>query len=479
MRRGMVGALGWLLCAGLILWSPGLTAREGGFPDLVDLVRSLKPVVVNISAVEGHEDSDDQERRRPHDDMFGNTPFDELFKRFFEQMPEGDRHARSLGSGVIIDAQGYILTNNHVIGDEAAEVTVRLADEREFAAEVVGRDPKTDLALIRITVPTPLPVARLGNSDQAEVGSWVVAIGNPFGLEATVTAGIISAKGRSIGTGPYDDFIQTDAAINPGNSGGPLFNLAGEVIGINTAIFSRSGGNMGIGFAIPVNLAKGIVPQLKSKGKVTRGWLGVAIQPVTRELADALGLKSMEGALVARVDVDSPAHGAGVQASDVIVRFDGQPVRKMQDLPSLVATTEVGRLVPLQVLRGGRELELKVKVGELREGPQAAQQSDDAKDDAQRAVSLGMTVRPLQPDTREHLGLSQDIAGLLVTHVTAGSSAEQAGIKPGDVVAEVDRRRMSSLEDFRAATGKASPGHTLLMLIYRQGDALFVALPVR
>ena len=326
-------------------------ARPDSFTAVVDAAR---PAVVNISTLRGQ--------------RTGQDPVREFLERYFgERIPE--EPTQSLGSGVIIDPSGLVLTNNHVI-EGARMIMVRLADEREIEAQVVGRDPRTDLALLRLRDRGEFPTARLGDSDAVRVGEWVVAIGNPFGLEQTVTAGIVSAKGRVIGAGPYDDFIQTDAAINPGNSGGPLLNTRGEVVGINSAIFSQTGGSVGIGFAIPINLAKDLIPQLKAKGRVPRGWLGVAIAPVTPDLAKKLGRPSRDGALIAEVVPNGPAARAGIRTGDVIVNFQGRAIRRADELPRLTAKAEVGSEVELKLLRGGKEIAAKVKLGELPEqGP--------------------------------------------------------------------------------------------------------------
>ena len=307
-------------------------------PDFVALAKKLKPAVVNVSTAKTIAP---QKKFHRAPSPFGTDPFEEFFDRFFENAPQRSYKQRSLGSGFIISDDGYILTNNHVVAG-ADEIKVKLGDKREFKAEVKGTDEKLDLALIKIEAKDHFPVARLGDSDTIEVGEWVMAIGNPFGLEQTVTAGIVSAKGRVIGSGPYDDFIQTDASINPGNSGGPLFNAQGEVIGINTAIVA---GGQGIGFAIPINMAKGIITQLKEKGKVTSGWLGVSIQAMTPELAQSFGLEAEKGALVNEVMKDSPADKAGIKSGDIILEFDGKAVHEMNELPRLVAETPVGKKV--------------------------------------------------------------------------------------------------------------------------------------
>ncbi len=337
--------------------SAGSSEESGSFSQLVKMA---SPAVVNIGAVRVSGKKD----LLPFGDLFGeDNPLNQFFKRFFGDQKGRGFKQESLGSGFIIDKGGYILTNNHVV-EKAEEIQVTLSDGKKFEAKIVGRDPKTDLALIRIEAATPLTPLPLGDSDQAEVGDWVLAIGSPFGLGNTVTAGIVSAKYRKIGTGPYDDFIQTDAAINPGNSGGPLLNTMGEVIGINTAIFSQSGGSIGIGFATPINMAKELLPQLK-KGEVIRGWLGVRIQGVTPDLADKFGLAEAKGALVSEVTEGGPADKAGIVRGDVIIAFDGKEVRTMADLLHIVGATPVGKTVKVEVIRKREKKRLELKVGEM------------------------------------------------------------------------------------------------------------------
>lgn len=460
----------WIVCTLVIFSSLFSNANAAFMPDLVPLVKRLKPVVVNISTTQNR--GSDLGKQQMPPDLFNNPPLDDLFRRFFENRPKESFKSRSLGSGLIIDASGYILTNNHVIAD-ADNILVGLPDEREFAAKVVGRDSKTDLALIRITGAGVLPVAKLGDSDRAEVGSWVVAIGNPFGLETTVTTGIISAKGRVIGNGPYDNFLQTDAAINPGNSGGPLFNLIGEVIGINTAIFSRSGGNMGIGFAIPINMAKSVLQQLKSQGHVTRGWLGVRIQEVTPELAAALGLSKRQGALVASVGKKTPADLAGVKSGDVIIRFDGRPVEQMKQLPAIVADTPVGKKVTMEVIRSGKTQALTVVVAEMEDTPaEVISKKGDA------SSSFGVTVHALNSELRQQLELADDVEGVVVAAVENGSNAQEAGIQVGDVIAEINRKPIVNVAGFSQVVKHVKPGENLLILILRRGEALFLAVSV-
>jgi serine protease Do len=354
--------------------------------------------------------------------------------------------------------------------ENAEKIVVRLSDEREFEAKVVGRDPKTDIAVIKINAKGDLPVALLGDSRRLEVGEWIVAIGNPFGLEHTVTAGIVSAKGRRIGAGPYDNFIQTDASINPGNSGGPLINIRGKVVGINTAIFSRAGGNIGIGFAIPINLVKELLPQLKLKGKVTRGWLGVVIQRVTPGIAESLGLDEARGALVADVLKDAPADRSGVKVGDVIIEFDGSKVEESKDLPIIVAQTPVGKGVKVKVVREGKELVLSVTIGELKE--------EEVLASVEKRENLGLTVQKVTPQIAESLGLDQ-AEGVVVTSVEPGSPGDEAGLSRGDVIIEVNRNRIRDLRDFRKEIAGIKKGKGLLLLVRRGKTTLFLALKSR
>ncbi|MBF0184248.1 MAG: DegQ family serine endoprotease [Magnetococcales bacterium] len=458
-----------VVLVGLCMLMAGNAEASAGFPDIVPLVKRLKPVVVNISTTH-NPPAQQKGGKNPFPEGFGGRPLDELFRRFFDQMPQESQKSHSLGSGVIVDPAGYILTNHHVIAD-ADNIQVRLTDEREFNAKVVGKDSKTDLALIRIEGAGTLPVAQLGDSERAEVGSWVIAIGNPFGLEATVTSGIISAKGRHIGNGPYDNFLQTDAAINPGNSGGPLFNLDGAVIGINTAIFSRSGGNMGIGFAIPINMAKTVMEQLKSHGRVTRGWLGVRIQSVTHELAKALGLDKRHGALVASVEAGSPAQAAGIHAGDVVIRFDGKEVGQMNELPAIVAETPIGKKVRIDLIRDGKAISLDVTVAELKE--KAAEVASHDKGDA---TSFGANVRALTPELREQLELEESVRGVVVAGVEPGSNAANAGVRVKDVIAEINRKPIRDVADFRRIMQNSKAGDALLILLFRGGEPLYLAV---
>lgn len=437
-------------------------------PDFIDLAEQLSAAVVNISTFSSSAPVS-LGRSRPggrRGDPF--REFWEPFDRFFGPFPPHSFKQKNLGSGFILDQQGYILTNNHVIED-ADEIWVTLTDAKEYRAHLVGADPKTDLALIKIEGPQDLTTLLLGDSDALRVGEWVMAIGNPFGLDHTVTAGIVSAKGRNIGHGPYDQFIQTDASINPGNSGGPLINLRGEVVGINTAIYSRTGGNVGIGFAIPINVARDLVPQLKEKGRVTRGWLGVMIQKVTPEIAASLDLAEAKGARVAEVIQDGPAQAAGLMAGDVIVKFNGVVLNDSGELPLLVAQTPVGETATLEIVRADKTREtVRVQIAELREETVARVAPDP--------VRLGLVVRELSPTLQEGLGSKQNLTGVLVSQVERGSAAEEAGVQEGDVVLEVNRQKVHDLLSYQAAVQKTMKGKQVLLLIRRGEKTFFLTL---
>jgi serine protease Do len=474
----------WLLLASLSsathtaeAQAPKRTGRFAALPDFVELAEKLGPVVVNVSTTQNVKPSPGPGRQQPSPEPFGregpfggDDPFNEFWRRFFGD-PFGGPGAgprRGLGSGFIIDAKGIILTNNHVI-ENADKITVRLSDESEFDAKVIGRDPKTDLAVIQITDgKRNFPVAQLGNSSNLRVGEWVVAMGSPFGLDNTLTAGVVSAKDRQIGAGNYDSFIQTDASINPGNSGGPLVNLRGEVVGINTAIFSRSGGNMGIGFAIPIDLAKDILPELIKSGKVTRGWLGVSIQRITPELAESLGLDESRGALVSSVSEGSPAAQAGIQTGDVIVEYDGKPIQDSSQLPIVVARTPVGRSVKTTVIRDKKRVPLTIKVGELKEEEVVASTP-------QEPSKLGLAVQNVTPEMAESLGLSR-ATGAVVTAVQPQSPAAEAGLRRGDIILEVNRKTVASADELEKMLTQIKPGENLLFLISRGGNNLFLAM---
>jgi serine protease Do len=466
---GISGSLDWLAPSRAVNLLSDASNTEvkssGGLPDFVSLAKKMRPVVVNISTTQV---SDGRGGSPEFGSPFGeDDPFNDFWRRFFGgPMPRGPQRQRSLGSGFFIDGDGSILTNNHVV-ENASKIVVKLSDDQEYEAKIVGRDPKTDIAIIKIDGKPNLPAASLGDSDKLEVGEWVVAIGNPFGLDSTVTSGIVSAKGRHIGQGPYDNFIQTDASINPGNSGGPLINLRGEVIGINTAIFSRTGGNIGIGFAIPINLVKELLPQLRGKGKVTRGYLGVLIQKVTPEIAESLGMEKASGALVANVSKDGPADKAGVKVGDVIVEFDGKEIKDSGDLPILVARTSVDKKARLKVLRDKKEVVLTVAVGELKD--------EEVVATAPEKGELGLTVQRLTPQMAESLGLEKS-DGVVVTAVEPGSAADEAGIRRGDVILEVDRKAIRNLDEYKKAIAGTRKGRGVLFLVRRGDNTLFLAL---
>jgi len=437
-----------------------------GFPQsFADLAEEARPAVVNIST-----ETTVKIPGRPFRHFFGpdeEGPFGDFFHHFFGDTPDKELKQQSLGSGFIIDKDGYIITNNHVV-EGAEEIQVKLADGREFKAKVAGRDPKTDLALIKISsLFKNLPALSLGDSDKMRVGDWVLAIGNPFGLGHTVTQGIISATGRVIGSGPYDNFLQTDAPINPGNSGGPLINLKGEVIGINSAIIASG---QGIGFAVPSNMAKTIIPQLREKGKVVRGWVGVSVQTITPEIAKALGLKDTNGALVGEVVPGGPADFAGIKSGDIIISFDGKEIKKMSDLPLVVAETPIGKTVQVKVLRAAKEIILNIKVAEMAEGKIASSLPPTEE-------SLGMAVDDISPEIMKELKL-RDRTGVVVTEVAPGGPADEAGIQPGDVIREVNRVPVSNLKDYGAALKKSGKNKPVLLLIKRGGQTFFVSIAV-
>jgi serine protease Do len=451
-------------------------APAAGLPSFASIVSDAAPAVVHVRTVSVVHTADAQDG--DDDGPFGqNGPFgpNGLFHGF--RMPRdprggGGQTARAMGSGFIIRKDGIVLTNNHVV-EHAKEITVALSDGRELSAKVLGRDPKTDLAVLKVDSKDALPVAKLGDSDVLEVGDWVVAIGNPFGLNNTVTAGIVSAKGRAIGQGPYDHFIQTDASINPGNSGGPLFDEHGNVVGINTAIFSQGGGNIGIGFAIPINMAKELVPQLEEKGHVTRGWLGVSIQKLTPDLAESMGVADAHGALVAGVTPDSPAAKAGLAAGDVISRWDGKAVSQPEDLSTLVAGTPVGKTVSLEVRRDGKPRDVEVTVAKLAEDEVASDTGE------QHRGRWGLALRDLTPNERRERELEPG-TGVLVTEVAPDSPAADAQVKPGDVILQVNRHPVGSVDALRTEVGKTADGKPLLLLVRpSEGGARFAALAAR
>jgi serine protease Do len=463
-----------LLVSSSLQWTPMSVAQGLGqkatvaasastMPDsFAALAEQRGPTVVNIQVTKVAPVADFPGMPAP------DGPSGELFRRFFrDRMPQQQPHRmQGSGSGVIISPDGYILTNNHVV-DGAQEVTVTMADKQVHKARVVGRDPKTDLAVLKIDAKESLPVAPMGNSTDLKVGEWVVAIGNPFGLGHTVTAGIVSAKGRVIGAGPYDDFIQTDAPINPGNSGGPLFNMQGEMVGINTAIVASG---QGIGFAIPVDLAKPLIPQLVKTGEVTRGFLGVSIQSVTPELAQAMKLEERQGALVSEVMAGSPAAKAGIRQGDVIIGFNGTTVEDSHDLPAAVAKTPVGEEVTMTLRRDGKTHKVPVTVGKL---PSEKTSSEEPSQAAQS--QWGVQLQEVTPQMARQHGLA-DESGVMVVGVQPGSPAERAGLRSGDIIREVNRQPVKSVQEVRDAIAKAGNEDSLLLLVKRDQGSIFVAM---
>jgi len=441
---------------------PTATAAEAVMVpvNFTQLAEKAKPGVVNIRTEKTVNGGGPVFRH-----FFGRNPHGQQdpFQDFFGLGPQREFKQRSLGSGFLLDKDGYIVTNNHVVED-ADQIKVRLSNEAEYDAKIIGRDPKTDLALIKIDAPAEdLKPLELGDSDTLPVGSWVVAIGSPFGLEQTVTAGIVSAKGRIIGSGPYDDFIQTDASINPGNSGGPLLNLKGEVVGINTAIVASG---QGIGFAIPINMADGIIGQLKDSGEVSRGWLGVGIQDLTPELAEYYAIKVKEGVLVTQTYEGDPADKAGIKEGDVIVAVDGKRIASSRELSRTVAEAGVGNKMSLTVLRDGREKEIDVKLAKRPDTEPTMARGEARSDD------LGLKVREIDPEIAERLGLDEDTKGVVVTGVNPDSKAAEADIRQGDVVIEINRKPVTSLDDYRNQLRKIDEGDTVQMLLRRGGGGL-------
>jgi len=433
----------------------------GTFSQLADMA---SPAVVNIRTVKTIKGGGQVFRHFSRPPMGPNDPFQDFFDRFFGDERQQEFKQRSLGSGFIIDKEGYIVTNNHVI-ENADEIRVQLKSEKEYDAEIVGRDPNTDIALIKIKEPKTLPVLKLGNSDAVQVGEWVVAIGNPFGLDQTVTAGIISAKGRVIGSGPYDDFIQTDASINPGNSGGPLINLSGEVIGINTAIIASG---QGIGFAIPIKIAMGIVEQLRQKGEVIRGWLGVGIQDLKGEMAEYYGLKEGEGVLVGQVFPGDPAEKAGIQPKDIILEVNGKKVKSSRELSRLVAEIGVGEKTKVKVLRNGKEKIVTVTIAKRDDKHVAAE-----KPQKENHEQIGVQVAELTPEIARQLNLTET-QGVVVVDVASGSKAESAGVMQGDLIKEINHEPIPSVNDFKKALEKVKKGETIQMFILRRNMGFII-----
>ncbi len=454
----------------------GRASTPGSFADVIETV---SPAVVNImiskteqSQPTGFDEPNTQQRgqRGPQ------FPFDEFFGRFFDQPNQPrQRHTEGQGSGFIIDASGYIVTNNHV-ADGADKIVVTMQDGRKFDAKLVGHDVKTDLALIKVEA-TGLPHVAFGDSDHARVGDWVVAIGNPFGLGGTATAGIVSARGRDIQSGPYDDYLQLDAPINFGNSGGPVFNANGDVIGVTTAIFSPNGGNIGIGFAIPANQAKTVISELRSNGSVARGWLGVQIQNLDEELAKSVGVPNQHGALVAEVQKDSPAAHGGLQAGDVITRFNDKEIDSARTLSRVVADTPPSKAAKVTVWRDGKNRDLNVKLGEAAKSEQVAAETHGSGNGPQATAGLGLTLRPLTDEDRAQLSVPSDVNGALVVAVSPDSPAAEKGVRPGDVITRVNQQNVKNATDAVAALNAAKKADSRALLLVRRGDSQrFVAL---
>ncbi len=462
-----------VVCLGVSLWGMQ-TVRAADLPNFVDLVKETSSAVVNISTTQKVQSGMPELPEGFEMPEFPEgSPFGELFKYFFEQEENGDpgyHDAKSLGSGFIISKDGYVMTNYHVVKD-GDEIIVRLSDHRELKAEVIGVDPRSDVALLKVDA-TGLPVAKIGESSDLEVGEWVLAIGSPFGFDHSATAGIVSAKGRSLPRENYVPFIQTDVAINPGNSGGPLFNQAGEVVGVNSQIYSRTGGYMGLSFAIPIEVAMDVADQLKTSGKVSRGWLGVLIQDVTLDLAESFGMKRPRGALVAKVLPDSPALAAGIDVGDVIVDFNGQDVMNSSSLPPIVGSSKVGVKLPVVVIRNGREKTLYVKLGELPDDEVVAQAN--TRPEMKTTNRLGINAVDLSDKKKEELGIE---GGIQVGHIVTGA-ASQAGVRKGDIILAIDNKTVTDLKQFEKTVEGLTAGKSVALLVQRDGSPTFLAIKV-
>lgn len=475
-RLRRLGLAVLLLGLAVVAGAPRAVAAPPPVDGFADLAEKLMPAVVNISI------SQTVENKLPQ----GHPPMNEFFEEFFGQpMPQqqapGPRKVSSLGSGFVVDAAGIIITNNHVI-ENADEITVKFSNGEEYGATIIGRDPKTDLAVLQIKAGKKLPFVKFGDNRASRVGDWVIAIGNPFGLGGSLSAGVISAINRDINAGPYDSFIQTDAAINRGNSGGPLFNLDGEVIGVNSAIISPTGGSVGIGFSIPADLAKNVIGQLREYGETRRGWLGVRVQQVTDELAEGLGLARAMGALVAEVTPGGPAEKGGLEPGDVIVTFDSKPVPEMRDLPRLVAETSIKKRVPVTVIRKGKRRKLYIVTGRLEEADLArndtpAKPQKKAKS-GKGLVVEGMTLSTLDDALVKRFNLPEGETGIVITQIAAGSQAAEDNIRVGDIIREVDQRKVRQPADVQrlVKAARRSGKKSLLMLLSTGGTLRFFAL---
>ncbi len=471
----------------VVVLLPNVAAVQARGPEAIaDTAERVMDAVVNIKANQRQ-----AQRSVPMPQMPPGSPFEDLFNDFFNRRgpggpgapgPQPNQRASSLGSGFVIDAGGTVVTNNHVIA-EANEITVVFNDGTELKAEVVGKDAKTDIAVLKVKSDKPLKFVKFGDSEKLRIGEWVIAIGNPFGFGGSVSAGIVSAKQRNIRSGPYDSFIQTDAAINKGNSGGPLFNLEGDVVGINTAIISPSGGSIGIGFSVPASIAVPVIDQLKEFGETRRGWLGVAIQDVDDDTADALKLGRARGAMVINVDDKGPAKSAGLEREDVIIRFDGKDIRRSNDLPRIVAQTPIGKEVDVTVWRGGKEVAKRVTLGRLDETPQKASvQTREPQNNTSSAPVLGLDVTPVTADLRRRYNIKDGVDGVVVTRVDPNSVAAERRISVGDVIVEVQREAVRSAADIRKRldTLKAQGQRRALFYVATgpEGTLRYVTLPI-
>ena len=478
-------ALAAAAAAAMVLPAPSASRAAHGPDNIADVAERVIDAVVNISTSQKVET-----RNTPMPQLPNDPQLDELFRDFFnrrggqadpQHRERSPRRVNSLGSGFIIDSSGIVVTNNHVIS-EADEVTVILNDGSRLKADIIGKDQKTDIALLRVKPDKPLKAVKFGDSDRLRLGEWVIAIGNPFSLGGTVTAGIVSARNRDINSGPYDNYIQTDAAINRGNSGGPLFNLDGEVVGVNTAIISPSGGSIGIGFAVPSKTAVSVIDQLKQFGETRRGWLGVRIQQVTDEIAESLNIKPPRGALVAGVDDKGPAKPAGIEPGDVIVKFDGKEIKEMRDLPRVVADTPVGKQTPVVVIRKGREETKTVTLGRLEDGEKlaAANSKDDGSPDKTVVKkTLGIELANMSDDLRTRYKIKDTVKGVVITGIDASSPAADKRLSPGDVIVEIAQEAVASIDDFQSKIDKLKKDgrkSALLLVAGTDGELRFVAL---
>ena len=459
-------------------------------PSVADLVEKLLPAVVEISIQSKSSSDGSPQMQIP--ELPENSPFKEFFDEFLKKRqgqgqspdaPPQERSVSSMGSGFVIDATGLIVTNNHVV-EGASTIEVHFQDSVVLKAELVGRDPKTDLAVIRVKPDKPLQTVSFGDSDVLRIGDWVIAIGNPFGLGGSVSLGIVSARNRDINAGPYDDFIQTDAAINKGNSGGPLFGLNGEVVGINTAIFSPTGGSVGIGFSVPSNTAKNVIAQLVKYGETRRGWFGVKIQSVTDDIAESMAMGKARGALIADVTKTGPAEKSGIEPGDVVIEFNGKPINEMRDLPRIVADTEIGTKVPVKIFRKGKEIQLMAEVGRLEDGEKVVAQQDKAAAAPAVATILGMTVTSMTDELRQKFSIDPEINGAVVTEVTADSAAADKRLEPGDVITEAGEKAVTSAADISVSVEEAEKAgkNSVLLLVSKAGkkaEMRFIALKLK